>query len=405
MDERAQVGVGLKPTLGLVSTTGVVPACRSYDTVSVFGANLTIATAALRTIAQCDPHDARSRTWPADAPLAAPRSPRLAIPAPPNLTSLDRETARDFATARERLASLGLTTVEVDIDPLFQAARLLYDGALVAERAEAFGEVAAQHPGELDPVVEKIVAAACKTQGAQVIRDQHHLLAAKRHVRTLFRDIDILLVPTSPIHPTTDAVADDPIGLNSTIGTFTNFVNLLDLCAVAIPGLPEQTTTTTDGITLIGPAFHDQVLLDVGARILGEQSPLLPPGGTEVAIFGAHMSGQPLNHELEQLGARHLGEITTSNDYRMIVLDMTPPRPAIVPAPGTGAVLRGELWRIPTANVGTLVTDLFKPPLGLGHITTANGSSTLACVGIGATGEDITATGNWAQWLHDQEER
>lgn len=388
--------VGVKPTLGLVSNRGVVPACRSYDTVSVFARTLSQAVAVLNVMVKFDPEDPRSRTWPETTPLAAPAEPIIGIPRVDQLDVAEPAVRAAFEATCDRLRDLGCRLVDVDFDDLLATARLLYDGGLVAERYEAFGAFADEHPAALDPAVAAVIDAARAVPGWQVVRDQHRLRAAQRRTTGLFATVTALAVPTSPIHPTQAAVAADPMGLNSTIGTFTNFVNLLDLAAVAVPG-SDDPTSTVDGVTFIVPAFHDQVALDLASKLVGETVGLLPTAGVDVMFFGAHMRGLPLSPQLVALGGRFLREAETAPGYRMGLIEGALPRPGVTSVPHGGRGLPGEIWRLPSAAIPPLVGDLLSPPLGLGRVTLADGSQLLGCLSSETPAVEITD--GWRDWL------
>lgn len=226
---------------------------------------------------------------------------------------------------------------------LLCGSRLLYDGAIVAERYAAVGEFLDTNPSGADPTVAAIITAARSTTGAAFAADLHALAYARGAAAELLGRFDALLLPTTTEHPSLDAVAADPAGINRRMGTFTNFCNLLDLAAIAIPAAPLPDARPF-GVMLIAAAFGDQVAIDIAARLSGVSTPLLVNHGVELAVFGAHLRGQPLHPQLQELGARYCGPITTSDAYRLTVLDTTPAKPALVRTdPGAGAGIRGEL--------------------------------------------------------------
>jgi allophanate hydrolase len=256
--------VGLKPTLGLIPNAGVVPAARSYDCVSVFAATITGAQAAARTMSGPDPGDPRSRGWPADAPLAAPPAPRVAIPAG-SLAQLSPTWAAAFARAADRLASAGAELVPVDLSPFLDAAALLYGGAFVAERYAAVGEFIDAHPADVDPSVRAIISGARQIAAYRLVADTERLDWLRAGALGELAGSDALLLPTVPCHPTLAEVAADPIGVNARLGVFTNFVNLFDMSAVAVPA--GSADGRPFGVSVIGRAFADYVVADI-ARIL-----------------------------------------------------------------------------------------------------------------------------------------
>ncbi len=244
------------------------------------------------------------------------------------------------------LVAGGAETETVDISGLLDAARLLYDGAVVAQRYAAAGEFLETRPAGADPAVSDIVLGAKHPTGYQLVDDLDALTRAKAAARALLAGFDALLLPTTTEHPTIAAVTEDAFGINRRMGTFTNFCNLLDMAAVAAPGH----RTAEDhpfGVMFVVPAFDDQIAIDLAARLGGVPSPALVNTGIDLAVFGAHLRGQPLNTQLVDLGARYVETVTTSDAYRLFALDTTPPKPGLVRrGPGLGAPVVGEIFRI-----------------------------------------------------------
>lgn len=388
--------VGLKPTLGLVPNTGVVPAAKPYDTVTVFAPDLVTGQRALAVMTGPCPEDPASRDWPTDVRLA-PRVPaRVAIPTGEGLAPLSEAEREAFHRAVDRFTGAGATVESVDITPLLEAARLLYDGALVAERHAAVGEFLAAHPEGADPTVAGIILSAAELSATALAADQHRLTAYRATARELLSGFDGLLLPTTVGHPTLAEVAADPVGVNSRLGTYTNFVNLLDLAAVAVPaGIADGHPF---GVTVVTDAFEDQAALDL-AGLLNEEEPgrVRPANGLELAVFGAHLRGQPLNHQLTGLGARFLEATATSEDYRLFALATTPPKPGLLRVNTGGAALRCEVWSISPAGLGTFLAAL-PAPMSLGAVTLTDGRTVVGfgCDPAAAEGaEDITHHGGW----------
>lgn len=362
--------VGIKPTIGAVSTDGVVPACASYDCVTVFARDIATAGRAMAVMGTTG-----TRRWGADTPFAAAPDAALAIPAElPALSAAWRE-AFDGAVARAEAA--GLRVKPVDVSELLAAAKLLYDGALVAERYSAVGEfvTAAGDDAGLDPTVAGIVRAAGDVPAHRLASDQAELRAIAARATALLDGFAGLMVPTAPRHPTLAEVAADPVGVNSEMGTYTNFCNLLDLCGVAVPA-GETADGAQFGVTVLAPAGHDGVALDLAARITGAQ-PVAPwnlglAGAVDLAVFGAHLRGQPLEHELTSLGAYWAGEIRTDGEYRLVELATTPPKPGLVHDSDHGRGIRGELWRLAPAALGSFLTRL-PAPMTLGSVQLDDG--------------------------------
>ncbi|MET3805787.1 allophanate hydrolase [Nakamurella sp. UYEF19] len=395
--------IGLKATLGLVPNTGVLPACADYDCVTVFAAGLPLAQRALRVMTGHDPADPRSRRWPAEVPLAAPARPRVAVPRDVDLEVLDPGYRHAFSAYVERLVASGVQLETVDISGLLQAALLLYDGAIVAERYSAVGKFMATGPAGADPTVSRIILEAGTVGGPAVIDDLQALLEARAAAARTLSGFDGLLLPTTTEHPTIADVQADPLGINRRMGTYTNFCNLLDMAAVAFPA--GTAAGAPFGVMVVVPAFHDQVALDLAARFLDlgtSGSDVLPDNGIPLTVFGAHLRGQPLNGQLEDLGARFVDTVSTSNAYRLIALDTLPPKPGLVRViPGQGRGIAGEKWLISPAGLGAFVAAL-PAPMSLTSVELSDGSWV---VGFGCSqqaaldGDDITEFGGWAAYL------
>ncbi|GAA5097509.1 allophanate hydrolase [Nocardia iowensis] len=394
--------VGIKPTLGIIPVHGVVPACADYDAVTVFAADLERAVAAAAVMSGPEPRDPRSRTWPADVRLAAPLTPRIAVPRAADRTALSEPYRDAFARTITAVADSGAKIEEIDISGLLEAARLLYDGAIVAERYAAVGAFLDTGPAGADPTVAAIIESARATTGPAFAADLDTLTRARASATELLNGFDALLLPTTTEHPSIAAVQADPLGINRRLGTYTNFCNLLDMAALAIPGEP-----TADGapfgVMLVTPRFADQVAIDLAARVLGtETAPLLVERGVELAVFGAHLRGQPLHWQLEQLGARFSGVIHTTDAYRLTALNTIPPKPGLVRhGDGLGARIVGELFRIAEAGLGGFLADL-PAPMALTSIELSDGRSVIgfACTydaAVAAT--DITSFGGWQAYL------
>jgi allophanate hydrolase len=393
--------VGVKPSLGRISTAGVVPACRTLDCVSIFAQCCADGEAVLAVMTGVDPADPYSRIVE-ELPAGPPR--RLGIPLPDQ-----REFAGDtayaalFEAALERFRALGTELVEIDFAQFFETAALLYEGPWVAERYHAIRDFIEQQPASLHPVTRRIIGAGAALSAVAAFDGLYRLQALKRRTAPVFEAVDALLVPTAPTIWRHEEVEADPIGANSLLGTYTNFVNLLDLSALAIPagfrpdGLPF-------GVTLIGRADAERALSALGRRFLGEPeaaSTPAPSGRIELAVCGAHMSGLPLNAELLALGGRLMEVAATSPDYRFYALPGGPPeRPGLVRM-AEGAAIEVELWSLPAARLGTLIQAV-PAPLGIGRIELADGRTPLGflCEAHAAKGAvDITAHGGWRRYL------
>jgi len=422
--------VGLKPTLGLLSGTGVVPACRSVDTVSIFALTAADAQAVLGAAAAFDASDAYSR---AAQPFGVDFSEgefRFGVPRAQDLAFFGNDAAAAlFATSVKRLQSLGGTPVEVDLTPFLEAARLLYDGPWVAERYVAIQDFINAQPEAVFPPVRTIIEGGRNVTGAQAFAASYRLKALKRVCDAVWNDIDCLLTPTAGTIYRIAEMQADPIRLNSNLGRYTNFMNLLDYSAVAVPsGLladgPAQGMPW--GVTLAAPAFRDIPLLRLadrfhraGAFTLGATpTPVagtpactgLPSGevgaagsGTVfVAVCGAHLSGLPLNHQLTSRGARLIGSPHSAPEYRLHALAGGPvQRPGMVRVAEGGSAIALEVWELPAAHFGSFVAGI-PAPLGIGKVKLADGSEVpgFICEGLGIAGAtDITHFGGWRAWL------
>jgi allophanate hydrolase len=407
--------VGIKPTIGVVPTDGVIPACRSYDCVTVFARDLDTADAATGVIA------GGGRPFPPDAPLAAPEQPVVAVPR--ELPALSDPWRAAFRDACDRLVNHGVALKEIDFEPFLEAARLLYDGGLVAERHEAVGAFIDAHRDEVDPIVGAIVSAAGAVPATTLLRDRVRLAELTATALAELGDCDALLIPTTTDHPTIADVACEPIAVNSRMGTYTNFCNLMDLCAVAVP----SGTAGEDqfGVSVVARSGADAVAFDIarlvaqppasaakaGAAAKGEppQGPWPARAGlavTPLLVVGAHLRGQPLAWQLTDRGARWLGPARTAPLYRLAHLKTEPPKPGLVRVgPDEGTAIGGELWLISTAMLGDLLASL-PAPMALGRVTLSDGSEV---VGFGCAvdawrdGEDISEYGDWPTYLRHVE--
>ena len=375
--------VGVKPTRGLVSTAGVVPACRSLDCVSVFAGAVSAGRRALAVLAGADPDDPYSRRG-AQRPAALPL--RLGVPVLPGL---------DGAWAAAVAAAPADEIVEVDLEPFLAAGRMLYAGPWLAERYAAVGH--ALDAPDVDPVVREVISGGAGWSAADTFRAREVLAALAARAARTWEAVDALLVPTAPFHPTHDEVADDPIGVNERVGRYTTFANVLDLCAVSLPAGP-RSDGLPFGVTLLAPAFGDAALLDLAARW---PSPADAP--VELAVCGAHMRGMPLNGQLLELGARFVRATVTAPSYRLYALPGGT-RPGLVRAPG-GRPISVEVWRLAAGSLGALMARV-PPPLAIGTVELADGSTPrgfLCEPHAVADAPDISLHGSWQAYLAMQE--
>jgi allophanate hydrolase len=412
--------VGFKPSLGLFSTYGVVPACRTLDCVSVFALTVDDAWLAASVMAGPDVKDPYSRNRPLGKPGVMPGHLKLGVP--PRGQRLffgDKDYEAGYDAALERLKGLGCELVEVDIEPLYETARLLYDGPWVAERTITAQKLLASDPEAIHPVTREITLNGLRQTAIDAFTAFYKLEDLRRVADHMFKSIDALVLPTAPTTYTVKQVLDDPIRLNSRLGTYTNFVNLLDLCGLALPaamtskGLPFGITLLAPGgadarLTEIGRVFHADTKLPLGALNV-PQPDLTPlaaaPAEDEiaVAVVGAHLSGLPLNGELRALGGRLLDAVKTAPDYKLYALNgTTPPKPGLLRVEaGKGEAIDVEVWALPSRAFGAFI-DGVGAPLSIGTVKLADGSSVKGFLmeAVAASGvRDISSFGGWRKFL------
>ena len=390
--------IGTKPTRGLVSTRGVLPACPSLDCVSWFTTTITAARAVFDAVVGPDLRDPRSRSAPpVPPPGVAARMRVIAVPA--GDLDLDPAHREAWHSALAHAAGLG-HLVPVDVEPFLAAARLLYTPALVAERLAAFGDQLSPDGPHLDPTVRQIVLGARNVPAEQVFDAMSKLAELRRVAEGVFLGADALLLPVTPGHPTLAAVAADPVGVNARLGTYTNMVNLFDLCAIAVPA-GERPDGLPFGVQLIAPAFADRPLLDLAARWLGEPTAPAAQPRALLAVCGAHLSGQPRNGDLVGVGGRLHARGRTAGGYRLVEVPGPFPRPGLVRDPDSPPDgIEVELWDLPEAGLGAVLPTV-APPLALGPVLLDDGSTVPGFVAteVDGTERDITAYGGWRRWL------
>jgi len=432
--------IGLKPSNGRLSTRGVVPACRSVDCVSIFALTAADAADVLAVAQGFDTADPYSRAV-AERGLAGLR---CGVPRADQLEFFgDAESRRLFAASVQRLGSLGGQAVDIDFQPFLDAARLLYEGPWVAERYAAVGGFMDSHPQAVHPVTRSVIEGGRQPSAVAAFQGEYRLREYRRQSEAVWASVDLIVTPTAGTIYRVDEVLADPLRLNANLGRYTNFMNLFDLCGVAVPagfrndGLPF-------GITLVGPRGTDHALLELGGRLqhaavatLGAlQVPVpapvhanatLRPGYTALAVCGAHLQGLPLNYQLRERGGYLLEAGHTAPHYRLIALPGGPPhRPGLIRVAdtgeggagaagggaggggagaaggdGRGAAIEIEVWALPTEQVGSFIAGI-GPPLGIGKVELASGAlvSGFICEGYAAaTAADITAHGGWRGYL------
>ena len=411
--------VGLKPTVGALSTAGVVPACRTLDCVSIFALTVDDAYAAFAVAAKPDPSDPYSKSVRVDPAVRAPAL-TVGIPAKEDRRFLaDTQMQAGYEAALKQLKGLGCRLVEIPFADFYATANLLYEGAWVAERYAAIRDFMDAHENAMHPVTRQIIGGARRLSAADAFKGLYALQACKTKLAPVIASVDLICVPTAPTHYTVEEVLADPVATNSRLGTYTNFVNLLDLCGIAVPA-----GTRGDGrpvsVTLLAPAGRDGLAAALGRDLhaasgltlgaTGWTQPVAEPaasvaddGAIEIAVVGAHLSGMPLNEQLRALGARFGRATRTAAAYRLYALaGQSVPKPGLIRVDDQpGAAIELEIWRFEPEAFGRFVAAI-PPPLGIGTIELEDGSQ---CKGFlaeaaGVAGaEDISSHGGWRSFV------
>jgi len=416
--------VGLKPTVGAVSTTGVVPACRTLDCVSVFALTVDDAFAVFKRIAQPDASDPYSRAIALGSAASRPSVLKVGVPAQKDLEFCGDDAMREgFEAALAALCALGCRIEEIPFADFYATARLLYEGAWVAERYAAISDFFESHETSLHPVTRQIIGGARKLSAVDAFKGLYALQEFKARIAPLLASVDLLCVPTAPTHYTVEAVSAEPIATNSRLGTYTNFVNLLDLCGMAVP-----TELRRDGLPMsvtLARAGHDATVAGIARdlhaasnRPLGATDWKLPPASVkadvstaesdmiDLVVVGAHLSGMPLNWQLTELGAKLCRVARTAPCYRLYALTgHSVAKPGLVRvANGRGAKIAVEVWQLSPAAFGRFVAKI-PPPLGIGTIVLEDRTSAkgflVEPIGVEAAA-DITEYGGWRRFAAGQ---
>jgi allophanate hydrolase len=399
---------GFKPTRGRWSTRGLVPACRSLDCVSALTVAAADAVLADSVIAGFDAEDPYSRCPGLLPELSVPF--RFGAPHGDQLEFMgDPESASLYHTALERLREAGGSAVEIDIAPLIDAARLLYCGPWVAERTTVVEELLARCGSAIHPVVRSIVEAGKGISAVDAFRGFHALQEHARRAATIWQSVDVLVLPTAPtIYRVSDVLAE-PTALNSHLGLYTNFVNLLDMSAIAVPA-GYRCNATGFGVSLIAPAWTDRALLELARRLeivcpspgppALDTSPRTPT--VRLAVVGAHLQGLPLHFQLASRGARLAQRTRTAPAYRLYAMrTQTPPKPALVYVGAGGRAIEVEVYELELAAFGSFVAEV-PAPLAIGTVELNDGTEVRGFVAepralVGA--EDITSEGGWRAYV------
>ncbi|MCG8603009.1 MAG: allophanate hydrolase [Verrucomicrobiales bacterium] len=413
--------VGIKPTKGLVSCHGVVPACRTLDCVTVFSGTVEDGSTVLDAMAgydRSDPYSRKMETLPGSIP-----GPGMTVIGIPRATQLqffgNNEAAARFEETKANCRNLGWKVEEIDFEPFLEAARLLYEGPWVAERLAAIEDFFAGNEKDIYPVTAAIIGGARDLRAVDAFKAEYRLRTLKQAADEIFETVNAILTPTLGNPYTVAEVESDPVQLNSNLGYYTNFMNLLDCSAIAIPAGTLPASGMPWGVTLFAPAFFDPFLLKAGDQLhqVSRNGPNTESDDAtwetgsygsseeriEVAVCGAHLSGFPLNHQLVTRGGRLSRTTTTAPVYRMHALpptDSFPPRPGLIRDESKGAAIEVEVWSLPSSTFGSFVNAI-GAPLGIGKILLADGKevSGFLCEPYGTGGaENITALGSWRKF-------
>jgi allophanate hydrolase len=411
--------VGLKPSLGLVSTSGVVPACRSLDCVSIFSLTADDAWTALQVLAGFDESDSYSRDLALGAPGALPPSIKIGVPRKEDrLFYGDERSEAAFEQSIGLAKSLGAQVVELDFSHLLEAARLLYGGPWVAERTAAVGGFIEAHPADIFPVTREIITGGDRPNAVDAFKAFYRMQELRAVARRTMAQADVLMVPTVPAVYTVAQIEADPIRLNANLGTYTNFVNLMDMSGLAVPAA-FATDGTPYGVTFLakagedaklvtlGRVFHAKSGLPLGAKKIAQSA--LPElragqaGRIEIAVIGAHLSGMALNHELTSLGGSFVEALKTAPDYRLFALGGEgPARPGMLRvAKDTGTAIEAEIWSLAPDAFGKFVAAV-PAPLSIGTVHFEGGRSTkgfLVEAEAVRDAREISSFGGWRNYI------
>ena len=413
--------VGLKPTLGALSNSGVVPACRTLDTISTFALTVQDAYEVYEVAASYDRSDPFSKKITINQ--LNTKLPHFNVGVPNQNTRQffgDIRQAKMFDDSLISIEMLGGKIYELDFEPFFQAAAMLYDGPWIAERHITVEKIIEENPAALHPVTRKVIENAPEFSATDTFQAQYRLQELTIQIKEILNDIDMLCVPSVPKYFTLEDLRADPIGLNTQLGTYTNFVNLLDLCAITVPTAMRQ-DNLPGSVTLIGKAGDDERIASVAASLqkhecaplgakdwkhpdLNLKTRITGPDEIEIAVVGAHMSGLPLNYQLTDIEGRFVKTTRTSENYHLYKLVGGPPfRPGLV-RKTDGASIEIEIWVLPTSKIGILLKTV-PSPLGLGTIFVEDGSQVNGFVCEAAAivdAENITAYGGWRNYLNSK---
>lgn len=412
--------VGLKPTVGAFSATGIVPACKSLDCASIFALNIQDAQLVFSIMAQYDSTYGYSRHLPEEPLKAFGKRPIFAYPSNP-LWYGEEENAKIFAANLEKFKAAGVDIVPVDFSILYDLANLLYEGPWVAERYSAIRDMIEKNPKAIDPVVYGIVKKAENFSAADFFDFEYKRKDLLKKIEAKYSSYDGLIVPTSPLNPSFAEIAAEPVLVNSRQGTYTNFVNLSDMSALAIPGGFRKDGLPV-GITLLSAAFNDYALLELAQRYLTTNFPertvghklegvkngdILHKGIPDVhdtiplAVVGAHLSGQALNWQLQKVDATFAYRTKTAPEYRLYALPTVPPKPGLRKVEKDGHAIELEIWDVPISKFGVFIS-MIPFPLGIGNVQLENGKFVkgFICEEAGYTQDGVTDISKYGGWRY-----
>ncbi|MDF7826389.1 allophanate hydrolase [Pontiellaceae bacterium B12227] len=404
--------IGLKPSKGALSCSGVVPACKSLDCVSIFALDAADAQTVFKVAAHFDPSDGYARKLD-QAPLIS-SGWKFGVPKKEQLKFFGNEAYRTaFYQSVDMLEEAGGIKVEVDFQPFLDAANLLYSGPWVNERYAAVGAFIESNPEAVLEITRKIILSGLEIPAPKVFEAMYQLQAYKRIADDVMRSVDMIVTPTAGTCYTRDAVNADPVQLNTNLGYYTNYMNLLDYAAIAVP--TAMTSTVPFGITLVSFAGHDLKLLQLADRLqqvsglnVGktEKGPMpyqpVPARGTvDLAVCGAHLNGYPLHHQLEELGAAFVESTETANAYRMYAFETGGvAKPGLIHDPENGGRIYVEIYRLTFKNFGKFVSAI-PAPLGIGKVKLRGGTEVCGFIAepeVSTLGKEITDLGDWRKF-------
>jgi allophanate hydrolase len=398
--------IGWKPTRGLLSNRGLVPACRSLDCISVFTNTAADALLISEVVGKYDAEDYFSREVTPAGHIE--RTFRFGVPKVLDFAE-DPDTPKLFASAIKQMKAIGGTPVEIDLTPFTEAAKLLYEGPWVAERWAAVGEFVEANPEAVFPVTRKILEGSKGWDAASAFRAQYKLREFARKAEAVWKHIDILLLPTTPRLYTVAENLAEPYGTNAILGRYTNFMNLLDLSAVAVPAGRARSGRAPWGVTLAAPSGWDAILLGLAGKFIGEarmsDGHRPTPQKIPLLVCGAHLEGLPLHWQLADRGATLREKTTTAPVYRMYAMPASgsiPPRPALIRDDAAGAAIEVEVWELDTSAFGDFVSKI-PGPLGIGKVLLDSGEEIPGFIAEPRAtqgAEDITRFGGWRAWSH-----